>query len=409
MALDRTNADAVLKDFYLDPARNILNSTVFLLSQVEANEEDIEGRHAVLAINTGRNQGVGARKERENLPTAGQQGWSEARVPLKYQYGRIELSGPVMRSTRSDRGSFVRAIDSEVKGVVRDLRNDINRQLYGLSNGTIVTVAAGSGINTLTVENPTPTKMRQLQVGMTVDIGTPANPTVRASARVITAVNAAAGTFTISGAAISPSAGDMVSRTGSGGTGNDQRELTGLQTQVAASGTLWGIDSANVPDWSSYVDHNNGTPRPVAEAMFTQAQMEVNIRSGEEATLWVTSDGVLRNTAALITSLKRFPNSVALKGGFSGIDMTVPTQGNGGPNQVVMAYDKDCPSPDAFLLTPSRLQWYRMSDWEFMEEDGSMWSRVPNQDAYEATLFAYVELATDGRNAHARITDLDYT
>lgn len=406
MALDRTNADAVLKDFYLDPARNILNNKVFLLSQIEKNEEDIEGRRAVLSINTARNQGVGARKERENLPTAGQQGWSEERVTLKYLYGRIELSGPVMRSTRSDRGSFVRAIDSETKGVVRDLRSDVNRQLYGVSTGQIVTLAAGASTNTGTVQNSTPTKMRQLQIGMFIDIGTPATPFVRAQNRKITAVNSTAGTFVFDGAAITITVGDMVSRTGSGGTGVDQRELTGLQTQIAATGTLWNIDPTVAPDWASYVDANGGTPRAVAEDMFLKAQQEVNIRSGEEGTLWITSEGVQRKAAALLTGLKQFPTSIKLKGGYSALDMTVPMQGDSGSNEVGLVYDKDNPSPDAFLVTPSRFQFYRMSDWEFMEEDGSMWSRVANQDAYEASLFCYADLATDGRNAHARVTDL---
>lgn len=47
-----------------------------------------------------------------------------------------------------------------------------------------------------------------------------------------------------------------------------------------------------------------------------------------------------------------------------------------------------------------------MSDWEFMDEDGSVLSRVGGVDAYEATLFKYHELTTDMRNAHGIITDL---
>jgi hypothetical protein len=47
-----------------------------------------------------------------------------------------------------------------------------------------------------------------------------------------------------------------------------------------------------------------------------------------------------------------------------------------------------------------------MSDWEFMEEDGSVLFRVSNSDAYEATLFKYAELATDQRNTHGLIKDI---
>src|SRR3954471_9059375 len=102
--LTRQTADAVLKEFYLPGIRSILNFEVFLLSQVETNSEDIEGRRAVLSINTGRNSGIGARAEMGPLPDAGRQGYSEERIGLKYNYGRIQLSGPVIRSMGSDRG-----------------------------------------------------------------------------------------------------------------------------------------------------------------------------------------------------------------------------------------------------------------------------------------------------------------
>ena len=71
-----------------------------------------------------------------------------------------------------------------------------------------------------------------------------------------------------------------------------------------------------------------------------------------------------------------------------------------------MYWDKDCPDATAYGLTTDRFQWYKMSDWEFMEEDGAVLNRVPNFDAYEGTLFLYSEFATDGRNAHAKIVDL---
>jgi hypothetical protein len=404
--LTRSTADAVLKEFYLPGIRSILNSEVFLLSQVETNSEDIEGRRAVLAINTGRNTGIGARAEMGMLPDAGHQGYSEERVTLKYNYGRIQLSGPVIRSMGSDRGSFTRAITSETQGVTRDLRNDVNRQLYGFGDGRIATVAAGTNTTTLTLQTPTSNQKRQLQVGMNIDVGTTANPTATASARTISAVNTTAGTVTVSGTNIATiNAGDIIFLAGSGGTGASQKEITGLQKQVAATGALWNIDPAVVPSWASYVD-DPGSNRAVSEAMFLKAAQEVNVNSGEEINLWVTSAGVQRAYAALLTTLKRFNNPVDLHGGFKALDLSNTNQGNTGSNTVAMVFDKDCPDNTAFGLTTRRFQWYKMSDWEFMEEDGAVLNRVPNVDAYEATLFLYAELATDGRNAHAKVGSL---
>lgn len=406
MAFTRTTADPVLKEFYLPLIRQILNNKVFLLSQVEVNSEDVEGRRAVLAINTGRNTGVGARAEYGTLPTAGQQGYSEERVTLKYNYGRIELSGPAIRSTQSDRGSFTRAIQSETQGITRDLRNDVNRQLYADGTGMIATLAAAASGNTGTLQNATATQLRQLTVGMRIDIGTAANPTLTASARLITSVNTTAGTFVFDGAAVVITVNDRVTRAGSGGTGATQKELTGLTAQVANSGILWNIDPATVPDWKSYVDDPGGANRAVSEDMFIKAQQEVGINSAEEINLWISDAGVHRNVAKLLTSLKRFPVPVELHGGYTGLDMSSVSQGDDGSTTVVMRYEKDCPSSTAFGLCTKRIQFYRMSDWEFMEEDGAVLARVPNTDAYEGTLFLYAELATDARNAHAKIGTL---
>ena len=410
MPLTRSSADAVLKEFYLPGIRNIMNNEIFLLSQVEQNTEDVEGRRAIISINTARNQGIGARAEGGPLPLAGQQGYSEERVTLKYNYGRIQISGPVMRSMGSDRGSFTRAVQSETTGVVRDLKNDVNRQLYGDGTGVITTLSASAAGTTLTITpaaggNSIETIKRQLQVGMFIDIGTSGSPNARTSGLTtplkIVSVNTAAGTFVVD-QTVTITALDQVRRYGVA-TG---MEVTGLAAQIAASGVLWNVDPATAPDWVSTVNAAGGTARAVAEAMFLKAQQDVNVASGEEIDLWISSAGVQRAVAALLTGVKRFPNTLEMKGGYTALDMSTTGQGNSGSNTVGFTFDKDCQNNTAWGLTTKRFQQYVMSDWEFMDEDGAVLNRVPNVDAYEATLFRYHELATDGRNAHAKIADL---
>lgn len=407
MTQTRTTADAVLKDFYLPAVRNVLNSEVFLLSQLEMNSEDVEGRAAVLSINTGRNHGVGARAELGTLPAAGRQGYSEQRVSLKYNYGSIKISGPLMRSMGTDRGSFTRPLQSETTGVIRDLKNDVNRQVYGDGTGAIVPISGANTGAVVPIANATTTQIRQLEEGMVIEIGTVAEAAAgTATAAVIDSVQVAAKTVTLT-ATVTTTSSDFIFRAGAGSTaGAAQKELTGLEAIVADSGTLFNIDPTSVSKWASYQDDNSGTNRAVAETMFTKAAMEVNIRSGESIDLWVTTDGVHRGVANLLTSLKQFPSTNQLKSGYTGLDMGSVSQGNSGSQEVTLTYDKDCTGNTAYGLTTKRLQQYRMSDWEFMEEDGSVLSRVSGQDAYEATLFCYHEVATDARNAHAVIKDL---
>jgi hypothetical protein len=130
-------ADAVLKEDYKDEVRDQINQKTFITTQVEKNTEDVTGRRALLALHTRRSTGVGARKEYGTLPSAGNQGYQDIFIPVRYNYGRIELSGPVIQAMDKDRGSFVRAIKSETDGVKRDTARDVNRQIWGTADGVI--------------------------------------------------------------------------------------------------------------------------------------------------------------------------------------------------------------------------------------------------------------------------------
>lgn len=400
MSLTLATADAALKEDYQPSIREQLNSACVILEQIERNSKDVEGRRAVLSLHVRRNSGVGARAEGGTLPTAGRQGYAEERVLLRYNYGRIALTGPVIRAMRSDKGSFVRAVDSETKGVVRDLKRNVNRQVFGTSDGVIVRVGAGS---TTTVVNfaadATEAQKRQIEVGAVIDIGTASPFTSVGTGREVTAVTDT--NFTVTPAfGIAPAAGDSVVTSGSGGSGGAQRELTGLQTIVAASGTLFNVDPTTTPVWASTVLGNGGTPRPLTENLLSKALHKNQIAGGSDIELFVTSDGAERAYAAQLQAEKRFPNTLDLKGGYKAISISA------GGKEVGLLWDRDAPNGRVFGLALSHLTQHESSDWEWMDEDGSVLSRVSGVDAYEATLFKYHELTTDKRNAHTLITDV---
>lgn len=399
MALNLTTADAALKEDYQTSIREQVNQKFMFLEQIEKNSDDIEGRRAILSLHVTRNSGVGARAEGGTLPTAGEQGYTEERVPLRYNYGRIKLSGPVIAAMKSDKGSFTRAVDSESKGVVKDLRRDVNRQLFGTSNGVIAT--CGTTVASVTVQLLAATslvQMRQFEVGMIVDIGTVASPSTVASARTITAVDRTNKTITVSGATLSTTSGThFVFRTGSGGDGPAQKELTGLQTTVAASGTVFNVNPATVPSWVSYVAASVGS---ISDVKFESMIDNVSIEGGEVPNLIITTDGVRRAYSATLTSQKRFADSLELKGGFKALSVSA------GGEPVALTWDRDCPAQTAFVVNTSHFMQFQMSDWNFADDDGAVLSRVSGEDAFEAYLRKYHELATDKRNAHGIMTGI---
>ncbi|MGH9652592.1 MAG: phage major capsid protein [Bryobacteraceae bacterium] len=401
--LTMTTADAVLKEDYLPGIREQLNNDTFL-AFAEKNSESVSGRRAVLALHVSRSSGIGARADNAPLPTAGAQGYTDQYVPVFRNYGRLQVSGQTIKAMVSDQTSFIRAVRGEMDGLTNDLRNSISRQIFGTSDGVIADTGVTSNSTTV-VMNGTLTQMRSFYVGQTIDIGVPPAYASVAAGLTITgitlpAMNAKGGTLTVS-SAVTTTVSDVVSATGSGGSGAAQVEVTGLQSIVSATGTVFGVNPTTYPIWASYVDSNGGVLRSITEQSFTRAQMAAHIAGGANIDVWVCSDGVQRAYANLLIGLKRFTNTVDLKGGYQGL--TADAQGVG---QAPVTWDRYCPSNTAYGLRTTNYIEFMESDWEWMDNDGAVLSRVPGYDAYEATLFKYCEFATDKRNAHAAVTDI---
>ena len=401
MPANLSTFDNALREDYLPPLRDQLNNGNVLLAQLERGSEDVVGREAVLSIHVSRNSGVGSRAERGTLPTAGSQGYEDPRVRVKYHTARIDVSVPAMRASRNDEGAFARLLDREVSGAVKDLKRDVNRQLYGTSNGVIATIeGTGSTTTNIVFAAGTPqSAIRQLEVGMVIDIGNDATFTNVGTARTITANSGTALTITpaLSGA---PVDADSIVRSGAGGGGADQKEFSGLQTLVDSTGTVHGVAASTV--WSSYENSNGGTLRPFNDSLIEKAQHETNIRSGESANFLVTSNGAYRSFAQQLKSQKRFNNTNDLKGGFKALSV----DSGDGIESLSLVWDRDCPDSTAFGLHLADYKIHEMSDWEWMDEDGAVLSRVSGVMAYEATLFKFAELCTSRRNASWKLQDL---
>jgi hypothetical protein len=400
MALDLAAAADALKEFYLPVVREQLTQNNEYLAQISTNSESVEGLETVLSLHVGRNEGVGARLDGELLPTAGQQGYKKERVGLTRQYGQIQVSGPTIAAAASDRGGWIRAIESETKGVVMDEKRDEERQLLGTSNGVIATCGA-SGPSDVVATSATKTQLRHLRVGMAIDIGTVASPTSIASNRTIEAVNLSTGAITISGADVTVTSAAFIFRTGNGGAvgGAGKREYTGLQTIVDSAGSLFDVDPATYPVWSSYEDAAAGAA--LSDTLIEELIDEVDINSPAGPPNYGIADhGQVRKLAASLKSQKRFTNTVDLKGGFKGLEVSTAS------GSLAVSGLRDCPVETFFGLNTEHRELHEASGWDFLDLDGAVLARVAGYDAYGATLFHYSEHVTDVRSAHGKITGL---
>ncbi len=408
MGQTMTTADAALKNFYLDPVREQINQKNVLLEYVSKGKVDVEGRYAVLALHTKRNSSVGSRADGNYLPgtviagtttAIGQQGYAEQRVILKQLFGRIQIDERVLKAAKTNRGAFISVMNVETEGLAEDMKKDLNRQLFGTGGGQIATLGTGASSTTQTFKNDTTrAQLRQIEVGMVLDIGTLTDADASGASITVVSVdfaNIAAATMVVT-PTVSTTTGDFVYRAGVGAGGDPINvEVTGLSAIADSTGTLFNVDPAANPRWSSYEKASVGA---ITDDALIAAVQETNYSSGENIDLFLTTSGVVRAYAASLAVQKRFANTLDLKGGFKGLSV------GAGNAEVGLTDDRDCPAGTVFGVNSKHLMMHVAGDWEWMDLDGAIWSRQANKASYEATLFRFHELTTDRRNSLAKLT-----
>lgn len=404
MGLTLDLADAVLKEDYHGPLRKQINDSVAITAQMTKNRETLVGRRAILPCHMSRNTGVGSRLEGEALPTAGNQGTVDQIVTLHYHYGKVRLTKQTITRMASDRGAFINATKLEMEGLKSDCVRDMERQVTGTSNGVIATCGTTAATTVVQLLTSTPEQtLVNLYEGAVIDIGTVANPQAVAANREVTDVDFTNLTITISGAAVSTTSGThFIFRQGNGGSGTSQRENTGLQTMVAATGALFGIDPATYKAWASIVDSNSGTNRAISENLVEKTAHRAENRSGKKVSSLWAEDGVYRAGANLLQAQKRIVNTLELKGGHKGLEF------NFGADGAPLMRARDLPPNKLFGLCHEDLVEFIDEDWTWEDADGSVLTRASdNTHAFEAIFYSFRETATTRRNAHFLISDLE--
>lgn len=408
MGATLTTFDSILKEVFLGPLQSALNSKTVLNVRIKKNMKDIEGdlNNAIIPIHKSRNHGIGSRAEDAELPAAGSQGYTQVKVPMRYHYGRIRITGQVMKAAKSNKGSFVRAVQSESQGLERDVNRDQNRQLF--RSGTGILARCGTTAAATTVVLATGTDMRWFEPGMIIDIlvGTTGATITNGSEVEVLTVDKSAKTFTV-GAAVTTDSTHYVYRSGS--RNNEMMGLDGIVnnidpddvdgTNLGTSGGLQSIAVSGNDWWKSYVESMSGALDP---ASMQEVIDNVENACGDEPTLIICQSGVRAEyVKTLLPDVRYAGPAKKLDGGFSAVSYT------GGAKEIPIVVDRDCyPGTTMYFLNEPNLSFYRLADWNWMDEDGAILNRIPDKDAYEATLYCYQEFGTTARNSHGRLDSI---
>ena len=442
--------DVVLKEYYEGPVREHLNNSIPILKYVEKSKRKWSGRRVVFPIHLRRNHGVGARSETGTLPTAGRQEYVESKIKSKFMYGRIELTGVVIAASQGDKGSFASALRTEVEGLRRDLRVDMNRQVWGVNwkpvgasdadpagvadyRGKTGIIAVGTNADqgsaaTLSVDGTLQAHTdaasneqhdvgtRYLKKGMTVVIGnvsaddaTPAGgfTPVKGAISVLsvegrtTVKFATASTGEAESVALLKNSAIVLGNTTDAAENSYDNEITGLSFMVDDSDDdLQEVDTGTNPEWSANVLSNSGTNRPLSLELMQLAIDTTDEVAGSEPNLIMGHHSIRREYINLLTNDVRY-SPEQLRGGFQKLTYA------GGTNPMPIEFDRMAPYNKLFFLNTKDIKLYVMKDWAWADRDGSTFSRKSNSDSWEAFMCWYGNMGLERRFSQTLLSDIE--
>lgn len=421
MAFDLSTASNVLKVNYLPTMQKLLNNATILWSRLDkdSSTQDVQGKSFTIALQKGRNlaSGLGV-AELSTLPVGESQVYTTAVVPNKYLYSNIRVSGPVIRATRSNAGAFVRAVESEMKGVMVDMKRAMNRQIHGNGTDALAYWTSADDTSPEEMDDGTGYAFTHLPVGQTIDcsaVDASDHTTLLNTGRLVVTLGAEAATnFSVAwatGTVSGTAAGDyLVANLPGTTTSTLGRQMMGIYGIISdqdppnaagglASG-LHGLAVASNAQWRAQMLGSWTTKRDLAFSDMQKviSKIATNSAYSEKDIKFILCNYPIRDKYVELCTNERFHyNTMTLDGGFRAVTF----------NELPIVADNQAKRGAMFFVVPDTLTIFRSSDFDWMDKDGAVLSRIANQDGYEATLFHYGDLGCKARNGNGALIGLN--
>lgn len=395
-----TSGLAELKNYYQGPIKDQFNEDLPIYRGAEKIKQGWSGYQVVRPLRVRRNQGIGATTDGGTLPTIGNQTTQQALISAKFNYLRFGITGPMIKASASDVGSFVRSAAYELEMGYKDLKSDVNRQLSWDGTGDLATVSTAAVASTSLViagRESVEAALKFIDVGSMFDIYTTAGVLVQ-SGITVTAITTGTPTSLTATLTVTPAvtaaAATVLVRSGSGVT----NEIQGLLYSLDGGTTsIYGVDrSVYTAYQGNYFDQSAGQLKIDTMQQAYNAGLQ---RGGAKYDAIYTDFNTLRMYQKLLTADKRYVNTTKGDGGFAEKDKFYLDF-----NGVAVVPDKDCPQR-VFFLSTDCLKAYVLSEMEFADETGSMYIAQTSADQLEVRVRLFMNLFNEQPSACSVMTN----
>lgn len=377
----RTTYDKVLRQVYT-PKLWLLQNRDRILFQLIARDSRVfaEGKQINIRLHTAGSGGVGW-SDGGTLPTAGVQQFDEAVANFKRIYGRFQIDGALIASTRTDYAAEMRALEFEARNLVEDLADALAYDIWrdglgklGQQIGAHSTPAAGSF--------SLPKAQCGLKKNQIIDLqdAAAAAGTDGSTGTLVTSITEHASDTTKFDVVTDDATGD--------GTWDDKtyfayrqgsidQVVDGLVSMISDTGTYLGINRATAGNdfWKSQVLANGGTNRGITLTLMQKMVDTIEQNSPGRCNLIITTHAIWRKIAEILVPDKRYGGEqMKLNGWCDAVDF----------RGIPVVRDKYATPNQVQFLDTDTLKFYQDSEGGFIDEDGLILRLKTGTDKFEA-------------------------
>lgn len=105
----------IYKNYYQGPIVDQLSEDIPVYRGAEKVKNAYSGQQVNRPLRVRRNQGIGASSDGGSLPVIGNQTTVQAVIESKYLYLRAGMTGPAIKASKNDQGSFARIVGYNIE------------------------------------------------------------------------------------------------------------------------------------------------------------------------------------------------------------------------------------------------------------------------------------------------------
>jgi len=375
-----TTATNLFKIKYGKLSDNTYNSANVTLARIK-KDYSFTGKRMDIAVPTSFSGGVGS----GSLPTANSAAYEDAVIQSKKMYAVCEIDREATKAAENDEGAFVRMTKHVVQKTVESWTRNMSRALFHDGTGSLGTFS-GSSAGTATA--PVLTILAASWKEANWEEKDYVNVNSLSSVWEITAVAPSTRAVTLSRI----SGSDDLTAIGAGthtvymqnSKDADPEGLKGVLT--ATSSTKYGITIAR--RWQAYQQLSVGSG--LTTDLMNQMMLGVEKQCGKVPNLIVTSYVQYRKLLNILEDQKQYiiePRSPELKGkiSFRGLEF-MSTMG-----PVGVFPERFCDDDYMMFLNDNYITSYHRPGFGWFDDDGTVFLRVTNEDAYGARYGGYLQ------------------